>query len=66
MEWLAELSAQLKDLSIVNFDGASEDYHFTIMNHDDCEKVMKLFERMTAHIDGYHYSSFLITSDFQG
>ncbi|MDE6744333.1 MAG: hypothetical protein K2J95_10690 [Lachnospiraceae bacterium] len=66
VEWLAELSAQLKDLSIVNFDGASEDYHFTIMNHDDCEKVMKLFERMTAHIDGYHYSSFVITSDFQG
>ena len=66
VEWLAELAAQLKDLSIVGFDGASEDYHFTIMDKGDCEKSMDLFKKMTAHIDGYNYTSFVITSDFQG
>ncbi len=66
VEWLAELSAQLKDLYIVDFDGASEDYHFTIMNKDDCEKARDLFKRMTDHIDDYPYTSFVITSDFQG
>lgn len=66
VEWLAELSAQLEDLYIVNFDGASEDYHFTIMNKDNCEKAMDLFKQMTVHIDSYTYTSFVITSDFQG
>lgn len=66
IEWLAELSAQLEDLYIVNFDGASEDYHFTIMNKEDCEKAMDLFKKMTADIDGYSYTSFVITSDFEG
>ena len=66
VEWLAELSEQLEDLYIVNFDGAGEDYHFTVMNKDDCEKVMELFRRMTAHIDGYSYTSCVITGDFQG
>ena len=66
VEWLAELSAQLEDLYIVDFDGASEDYHFTIMNKDDCEKAMALFKKMTAGIEGYSYSSFLITADFEG
>lgn len=66
VEWLAELSAQLEDLYIVDFDGASEDYHFTIMNKDDCEKAMDLFQTMTAHIDGYSFKTFVITSDFRG
>lgn len=66
VEWLAELSAQLEDLYIVDFDGASEDYHFTIMSKDDCERAMDLFQKMTAHIDGYTFKSFVITSDYQG
>ena len=66
VEWLAELSAQLDNLYIVNFDGAGEDYHFTIMDKDDCQKAMDLFKRLTAHINGYSYTSFIITSDFQG
>ncbi len=66
VEWLAELSAQLEGLYIVNFDGAGEDYHFTIMSKDDCEKAMDLFQKMTAHIDGYSFTSCIITSDFQG
>ena len=66
VEWLAELSAQLKDLYIVNFDGGSEDYHFTIMDKQDCEKAMALFGRLTTHIVGYKYSSFVITDDFLG
>lgn len=66
IEWLAELSHQLDGLYIINFDGASEDYHFTIMNKPDCEKAMNLFKRMTAHIMGYTYNSFLITEDFKG
>lgn len=66
VEWLAELAAQLEDLYIVDFDGASEDYHFTIMSKDDCEKVMDLFQKMTAHIDGYTFKAFVITDDFQG
>lgn len=63
VEWLEELATQLEDLYIINFDGASEDYHFTIMNQADCEKAMDLFKRMTAYIDGYSYTSFFITSD---
>lgn len=66
IEWLAELSAQLEDLYIVNFDGGSEDYHFTIMNKEDCEKAMDLFKKMTEDIKGYSYTSFVITSDFEG
>ncbi len=66
IEWLAELSSQLEDLYIVNFDGASEDYHFTIMNKEDCEKVRDLFKRITAPITGYSYTSCVITSDFEG
>lgn len=66
MEWLAELSTQLDGLYIVNFDGASEDYHFTIMDKDDCEKAMGLFKKMTSHIDGYSYTCFVITGDFEG
>ena len=66
VEWLAELSAQLEDLYIVDFDGGSEDYHFTIMNKEDCEKAMDLFKKITAYIDGYSYTSSVITSDFQG
>lgn len=66
VEWLAELAAQLEDLYIVDFDGASEDYHFTIMNKGDCEKAMDLFSKMTAHIEGYTFKSFVITDDFQG
>lgn len=66
VEWLAELSAQLEDLYIVNFDGAGEDYFFTIMNKEDCDKARDLFKKMTAHIDGYSFSSCIITSDFQG
>lgn len=66
VEWLAELSTQLANLHIVNFDGASEDYHFTIMKKDDCEKAMDLFKKMTASMDGYSYASFMITGDFQG
>ncbi len=66
VEWLAELSAQLEELYIVNFDGAGEDYHFTIMDRDDCEKAMDLFQKMTADIDGYSYTSCVITSDFEG
>ena len=50
----------------VNFDGASEDYHFTIMNKEDCEKAMNLFEQLTADIDGYSYKAFFITDDFEG
>jgi hypothetical protein len=38
--------------NIVDFDGASEDYHFTFMSKDDCERAMDLFQKMTAHIDG--------------
>ncbi len=66
VEWLAELSAQLKDLYILDFDGAGEDYHFTILNREDCEKARELFGRMTAPIEGYSYTSFLITEDFEG
>ncbi len=66
IEWLAELSVQLEDLYIVNFDGGSEDYHFTIMNKKDCERAMDLFKKMTADIDGYSYTSLVITSDFEG
>lgn len=66
VEWLAELSAQLEGLNIVNFDGASEDYHFTIMSKDDCEKAMDLFKKMTAHVDGYSFTSCVISSDFKG
>ncbi len=66
VEWLAELSVQLEDLYIVNFDGASEDYHFTIMSRDDCEKAMDLFKKMTAHVSGYSYTSYLITGSFEG
>ena len=32
--------------NIVDFDGASEDYHFTIMGKDDCKKAMDLFQKM--------------------
>ncbi len=66
VEWLAELAAQLENLYIVNFDGASEDYHFTIMSKDDCERAMGLFQKMTAPIEGYKFKSFVITDDFQG
>ena len=66
VEWLAELSTQLDGLYIVNFDGASEDYHFTIMDKDDCGKAIDLFKRMTSHIDSYSYSCFVITGDFEG
>ncbi|MEZ3463170.1 MAG: hypothetical protein K1W23_13710 [Lachnospiraceae bacterium] len=66
VEWLAELAAQLENLYIVDFDGASEDYHFTIMSKNDCKKAMDLFQKMTSHIDGYTFKSFVITSDFQG
>ncbi len=66
VEWLAELSAQLEDLYIVNFDGNSEDYHFTIMNKEESEKAMDLFQRMTDQICEYTYKSFVITSDFEG
>lgn len=63
VEWLVELSAQLENFYIVQFDGASEDYHFTIMNLSECKKAMDLFKRMTAHIDTYVYTSFLITKN---
>lgn len=66
VEWLAELSTQLKGLYIVDFDGAGEDYHFTIMNKSDCEKARELFKRITDHINGYLYTSSIITGDFQG
>lgn len=67
VEWLAELAEQLEgQYNIVNFDGASEDYHFTIMKKEDCEKAMNLFEQLTADIDGYSYKAFLITDDFEG
>ena len=66
VEWLAALAAQLEDLYIVHFDGAGEDYHFTILNQADCEKAMGLFARMTAHVQGYSYTAFVITDDFQG
>lgn len=66
VEWLAELSSQLEDLYIVDFDGAGEDYHFTIMSKSECEKAMILFKKMTSHVKNYQYSSFLITSDFKG
>ncbi len=66
VEWLAELAAQLEDLYIVCFDGASEDYHFTILNKSDCEKAMDLFREMAAGIEGYSYTSFIIAEDFQG
>ena len=67
IEWLAELAGQLEgQYNIVNFDGASEDYHFTIMNKEDCEKAMNLFEQLTADIDGYSYKAFFITDDFEG
>lgn len=66
IEWLAELSAQLEDLYIVDFDGASEDYHFTIMKKEDCEKAMDLFQKLTAPIKGYSYTSCVITSEFEG
>lgn len=35
-----------KNWRIVNFDGAGEDYHFTIMGKDDCKKAMDLFQKM--------------------
>ncbi len=66
VEWLAELSTQLEGLYIVDFDGAGEDYHFAIMNKSDCEKARELFKRMTDHINGYLYTSSIITGDFQG
>lgn len=66
VEWLAELSTQLDELYIVHFDGAGEDYHFTILNKEDCEKAMDLFKQMTASIDGYSYASFVIADDFFG
>ncbi len=66
VEWMAELSVQLKDLYIVDFDGASEEYHFTIMKKEDCKKAMDLFKKMAAHIEGYIDTSFVITGDFQG
>lgn len=66
VEWLAELAGELKGLYIVNFDGASEDYHFTIMNQEDCEKAMDLFARLTAHLDGYSFGASVITEDFEG
>lgn len=66
VEWLAELARQLKGFSIVNFDGAGEDYHFTILHKADAEKAMDLFAEMTACIVGYPYSSFVLTDDFQG
>ncbi len=65
VEWLAELSAQLEDLYIVNFDGAGEDYHFTILNKEDCETAMDLFRKMTAAIDDYSYSSFVIAGNLE-
>ncbi len=64
VEWLAELSQQLEGLYIVNFDGGSEDYHFTIMGKSDCERAMEAFKNLTAHIHGYTYTSFLITEAF--
>lgn len=66
IEWLAELSAQLKDLYILNFDGAGDDYHFTILNKADCERAIELFQKMTAHVKGYDYETTIITPDFQG
>lgn len=66
VEWLAGLSAQLDGLYIVNFDGASEDYHFTILNQEECEQAIRLFKQMTAHISGYPYTAFVITQDFGG
>jgi len=66
VEWLAELSTQLNGLYIVNFDGASEDYHFTILDQKECERARGLFKKMTNHIDSYTFDSFVITSDFQG
>ncbi len=35
-----------KSWRIVNFDGAGEDYHFTIMGKNDCKKAMDLFQKM--------------------
>lgn len=66
IEWLAELSAQLEGLYIVDFYGTGDEYNFTIMNQDDCEKAMNAFKKMTVHIDGHYYKSFIITNDFKG
>ncbi len=66
VEWLAELSQQLEDLYIVDFGGSSEDYHFTIMNKDDCEKAIDLFHSLTTYISDNPYTSILITKDFKG
>ena len=66
VQWLAELATQLDGLFIVNFDGAGEDYHFTIMNKTDCDKAMALFAKMTAHIADYDYTASVIDADFGG
>lgn len=66
VEWLAELSRQLEGFSLINFDGASEDYHFTILRNEDCENAKALFQKITAHIEGYPYTAFEITEDFHG
>lgn len=66
IEWLAELAFQLKDLYIINFDVGSEDYHFTIMNKQDCERAMELFAKISSCDTSYEYSSMIITEDFAG
>lgn len=67
VQWLAELAGQLKDLyCIVNFDGAGEDYHFTLLDKEDCARAMDLFGRLTAGINGYTYTAAIITDDFKG
>ncbi len=63
VEWLAEFSRQLEDLRIVNFDGGSEDFHFTIMTQADCERAMALFQALTARSSNAPYASYLITAD---
>ena len=65
-DWLPELAAQLNGLYVVNFDGGGDDYHFTIMDQEDCAEARRLFEKITAHIEGYSYTSFIITENFCG
>ncbi len=67
VEWLAELAGQLEgSYDIVDFDGASEDYHFTIMKKEDSRKAMDLFGQLTADTEGYSCTAFVITKDFEG
>ncbi|MFI3200668.1 MAG: hypothetical protein R3Y54_03955 [Eubacteriales bacterium] len=63
-KWMAELVPQLTDLHILVFDGASDIYHYIIVNKETGDKAKVLFEKMAQHITSYKYTADYINENF--